>query len=347
MAYTLHDTPAVTARVEADLLAAEEAVVEADPGLRSLVLTGGFARGEGAVLDGRPQNDYDLVAVRGRGRPTVTYRELAARLERRLGLHVDLAPVAAWRLPHVQRSIFWYETVLRGQVLWGEDLLGRIPVRDAAALDRSEGLRLLANRAAGLLLATSSDDAAWRRIQCSKALLAALDAYLLAAGAFAPSQTERWEELQQLRREGRAPPALAGPLDWFDWAYRVKVDPGQAPARDEAAAWRQARLAVLRAVPVALRHAGLASLSSYARRGGLVDRAVWWRRSAGLPSARRLAAHPTGRVRVATLRLLADAPDGRVHPESAWACLHGVVRPQRPGSDPIRLLDRLRQATLQ
>lgn len=344
MAYTLHDTPDVVARVQGDLAKVTAAVRKADPGLRSLVLTGGFARGEGAVLRGAPQNDYDFVAFRGLRRPRAPYAETAERLEGRLGLHVDLAPVSAARIPFLSRSIFWYETALRGRVLWGEDLLGRIPVRSAADLDRAEGLRLLANRAAGLLLATARDDPHLHRIQASKGLLAALDAHLLAAGLFAPSQSERWDRLARLRTAGEAPAAIEEKAAWFDWAFRFKVDPGDAPARDPAQAWQAAREAILAAVPVALRHAGLASLDAYARRDRLVDRAVYWRRSAGIPQARRLAAHPAGRVRVATLRLLEGSPDGRVRPEAAGACLRPVAR---SADDPLPLLDRLRRATLQ
>lgn len=342
--YTVRDTPEVVARIERDLAAVVEATRAADPALRSLVLTGGFARGEGAVLGDAPQNDYDFVAVRGIGRPREAYADVAARLERRLGLHVDLAPVAAWRLPFAARSIFWYETALRGRVLWGEDLLGRIPVRAAADLDPAEGLRLLVNRAAGLLLVTPSPDPHAHRIQAAKGLLAALDAHLLAMGSFAPSQRERWDLLARLREEAAEPRPLQQARPWLDWAFRFKTDPSRAPPRDAGEAWKAARRAILQAVPAALAHAGLPSLEAYARRDGLVDRAVYWRRSASLPEARRLAAHPTGRVRVATLRLLAGTPDGRVDAGRAAEALRPVAR---EAPDPVQLLDRLRRATLQ
>jgi hypothetical protein len=346
--YTVRDTPETVARVGADLAAVQRAVREADPSLRSLVLTGGFARGEGAVLAGQPQNDYDFVAFRGPGRPEVPYAEVAQRLEARLGLHVDLAPVAAWRIPWLARSIFWYETALRGRTLWGEDLLPRIRVRSLADLDPAEGLRLLVNRAAGLLLVTGDRDPHARRIQASKGLLAALDTHLLAAGAFAPSQAERWQALRVLREADAAPPAVEGVRGWMEWAFRFKVDPERAPEVDADDAWAAARQAILDAVPVALRHAGLDGLDAYATREGpvvgLVDRAIWWRRSARLPEARRLAAHPTGRLRVATLRLLEEAADGRVPPERAAAALAPLAR---GAQEPLRLLDGLRRATLQ
>jgi len=347
--YTVRDTPATVARIEADLARVLAVVRAGDPGLRSLVLTGGFARGEGAMRGGAPQNDYDFVVFRGVMPPKVPYATMAARLEKELGLHIDLAPVSAARLRYLGPSIFWYETALRGRVLWGEDLLSRVPIRSPEALDPAEGLRLLVNRAAGLLLVTARDatgdaGAHAHRIQASKGLLAAMDAHLLAAGHFAPSQTERWHALAKLRRSRRAPPAIEADLAWFEWAYRFKVDPETAPARDAGKAWRAARAAILAAVPDALRHAGLPDLQAYGQRDGLLDRAVFWRRSRALPQARRLAPHPTGTVRVGTLRLLEATPDGRVRREDAAACL-GALAPA--GDDPLRLLDDLRRATLQ
>lgn len=337
MSYTVDDSPATVARIEGDLAAVRRAVRDADPHVRSLVLTGGFARGEGAMSRGAPQNDYDFVAIRGPGRPRRSYATVAAGLERQLGLHIDLAPVAAWRLPFVARSIFWYETARRGRVVWGEDLLDRIRVQRAQDLDPREGLRLLANRAAGLLLVTPSTDAHAHRIQAAKGLLAALDAHLLARGLFAPSQTERMRFA--------APVLQHAPLrrlrSWVEWGYRFKVDPDHAEPRDARKAWQAARRAILDSVPTALHHAGLADLDAY-RRDGLADLAVYAMRAGQVPAP--LVLNPTGRVRVGTLRLLEAARDGQVRLGDAKAALGPLAR---RGDDPVRLLDRLRHATLQ
>lgn len=343
-AYTIHDSPAVVARIQGDLALIESAVRESDPALRSLVLTGGFARGEGSVLDGVPQNDYDLVALRGLGRPRVPYARLRTDLEARIGLHVDLAPVGAWRISWVKPSIFWYETALRGRVLWGENLLGRIPVRTAGAIQRTEGLRLLVNRAAGLLLVRDDGDAHALRLQASKAFLAVADAHLLARKDFAPSQKERWERLESLRMEGKAPANVEELAPWLEWAYRFKVDPGAAPQRDAEKAWKTAAKAILATVPVALRHAGLRTLDAYARRDGLLDHLVYFQRSRKVAGARRWVLHPAGRVRVATLRMLEASLDGELRPETSRRWLGDLAR---NGGPPLRLLQALRQATLQ
>ena len=342
MPYTVADTPELAARIRADLDRAVEVVRRGDGRLRSLVLTGGFARGEGAVLGGRPQNDYDLVAVRAAGKPNRPYPAIREQLERELGLHIDLAPIHPMRLRLVPPTIFWYETALRGRVLWGDDLLGRIRVVSPSQIDPAEGLRLLVNRAAGLLLSAHQDGPA-RRLQAAKALLAALDASLLAKGMFPPSQGERWKVFRSLRGTSKAPSCIAPWADWIAWGYRYKVEPGAAEPRDPAEAWNAAARTLLDAVPGALRHAGMTSLEAYGRSDGVVDLLVYLSRRHRVPGA-RAALHPTGRVRVATLRLLAESLDGEVRPDRARALLAPVAQ---AGDEPLQTLDLLRQATLQ
>lgn len=344
MPYTINDEPRVVQRIRSDLDQAVQMVRAADRSLRSLVLTGGFSRGEGAMLDGAPQNDYDLIAIRGGGGPALGYDQLRKDLERKLGLHVDLAPVAAWRLPWVAPTIFWYETALRGHTLWGENLLDRLPLRQADALDRREGLRLLVNRAAGLLLVSGSKDGNALRLQAAKALLASADARLLATGRFAPSQHERWEMILAMRKAGVAPRGLQPTRGWFEWAFRYKVDPGAAAVRDPQEAWQAARAAILESIPVALEHARFRSLEQYGRQGGLLDALRFLHRSSAVPQAVRWASHPTGRVRVATIRLLQAAIRGQVSSEDASRCFAGIAR---GGTDPLPMLEGLRAATLQ
>ncbi len=344
MPYTTHDTPAVVQRIEADLADVVQTVREGDKSLRSLVLTGGFARGEGSVLDGVPQNDYDLVAIRATGRPGTSYATMRAGLERRLGLHIDLAPVPAWRLRWSQPSVFWYETALRGRVLWGANLLDRIPIRTPANLRRTEGLRLLVNRAAGLLLVAASQDANAVRIQAAKAILASFDAHMLAAGHFAPSQVERWNAFQHLVASGTAPRELQAQGPSLEWAFHFKVDPASGRGRDPQQAWQAARSAILGALPAALRHAGLTSMAAYGRTDGLADHVAYSLRAGQVEGARRLILNPTGRVRIATIALLTAAEDGRVRAGDASRCLSGLAR---IGANPLHALERLRGATLQ
>jgi hypothetical protein len=342
--YTINDSPEVVERIETDLATIVDRVREADPHLRSLILTGGFARGEGTVVDGAPQNDYDLVGIRGLGSPQRPYEDVRGELEDEIGLHIDLARVPSWRLRWVPASIFWYETRHRGRCLWGEDLLGRIPIEDREDLAPSEGLRLLVNRAAGLLLVTRANDDHAHRIQAAKGLLAALDAHLFALGAFPPSQTERWDRFRSLRADDAVPAVLDRHTDWLRWALGFKVDPEGVDARDGLEAWRAAARAILDAVPVSLDHAGYDSLEDYETSDGLIDHLHFFRHAGAIPQAPRLMRHPTGRVRTATLRLLEASQDGLVRHEDARECLGSIAEVD---GQPLELLDDLRDATLQ
>ncbi len=340
-AYTAHDTPTIQARIDRDLATIIARVLEADPRLRSLVLTGGFARGEGTVVDGQPQNDYDLVALRGIGPTREPYDAVAAELEQMLGLHIDLAPVPTWRLRWVPRSIFWYETALRAKTLWGADLLDRIPVRDPGSLEPTEGLRLLTNRAAGLLLVRRQDDAHAHRIQAAKALLAALDAHLLAQGVFPPSQTERWQRYRSLETQ---PASLAQAQPFLSWAFTFKTQPASADRPEPLAAWRAAARAVLDAVPSALDHARLETLEAYRRTDGLFDHVHYALQASSIQGASPFTLHPTGSVRVGTLQLLEASSSGEIDHAAAkqWlGCLAEV------NGAPLDTLDALRRATLQ
>lgn len=342
--YTVNDSPPVVARIEKDLLHVLETVQRADPHLRSLVLTGGFARGEGAMLAGIPQNDYDFVAIRSVGRPHRPYPAIRRELEKSIGLHIDLAPVPTWRLPWVSRSIFWYETALRGRVLYGPDLLSKIRIRDAAKIDPKEGLRLLVNRSAGLLLASETTDPYQRKLQAAKALLAALDVRLLATGQFLPSQRERWTLACDLRAQRLLPSDMEARWPWFAWAYNFKVDPETSPPRDARDVWFPASNAILGAVPYALKHAGLTSLEEYGLSGNIVEQVRYFFTSATIPGAQRFAQHPTGSVRVATLRLLESSLNGIVAPHAARMHLGSLAN---IGDRPLSALEALRGATLQ
>ena len=304
--YTCADSEAIQARLDHDLVHVVRAVRATDPHLRSLVLTGAFARGEGAVLNGVPQDDYELVAIRSLGTPRSPYARLRPELERALGLHIDLTTVSAWRLPWAPPSIFWYETALRGRTLWGDPLLGRLGVRDGRRIDPAEGARLLVNRAAGLLRVKDSADPHARRLQAANGLLEVLDSRLLGFGSFPPSRTERWARARQMHREKALPTDLLRLWPWLSWAFAFRLDPGNAPKVDPARAWTAAARAVLRGAPHAARHAGVPSLAPYGRLGGVPMLALLEAslRTTTPPVAARRRPVPLARVDARPLRLL-------------------------------------------
>jgi hypothetical protein len=227
-------------------------------------------------------------------------------------------------------------------VLWGPAAtLQGIRARTPADIDPSEGVRLLANRAAGLLLATQSEDPEFRRIQASKALLASLDAELLARGIFAPSQLERWSQWEDLLSAEQAAAPMDHRIGALTWAIRYKTDPGGAPAWAPESALQEAAISIWEALPTAIRAAGLTAVDDVARADSRIDNAVYLlrHRAQGL----RPGAHASGHLRAATLELMADhwglANLGRSGRQRLQALSGGSVS---SFAEQVAVLDRLR-----
>ncbi len=209
------------ARVAADLERVVEAVrVEAaGDALTAVVLLGGYARGDGAVVsvpDGslRGFNDYDLLLVFARPpRRPERYAELSRRLAAELEIDfVDLGLASNRDLERAAPTLFWYELGESHRVLWPAGGAGlRFPRFPLEALDPLEGPRLLLNRGLAAVWGAlrlwstgapgngppSGDPAVLRftAIAAHKAVLAAGDAALLRARAYRLRQEERLEVL--------------------------------------------------------------------------------------------------------------------------------------------------------
>lgn len=233
-AFTPKDTAPLRERITRDLSNIEARVRSADPHLRALVLTGGFARGEGTARDDAPVNDYDLVAIRdvpGPG-PYARLREAFARLS---SIDVDLMPIWHLRLPFVARKLFWLDARIGARVITG-DPQALAGLRTFDQVDAGEVPRLLGNRAAGLLRALpgagETPDEAERDLQATKAVLAAMDSHLLYRGGYAATMVER------LRRTvGHPDHSLF--QEAVDWKLH---------GRARAPSWEDARDALLAAV---------------------------------------------------------------------------------------------------
>lgn len=292
--FTQHDTPAIRRRIQGDLTTIAKRVEAEDPRFRALVLTGGFSRGEGTVLDDAPVNDYDLVVIRDR--PGVgPYARLHEELSRELGIDVDLLPVWHARLPHVGRKLFWLDVRLGAQVIAGDEqaLAG---LRRFDQVDKGEIPRLLGNRAAGLLLALpgldETPDERQRDLQATKAALAAMDATLLSQGQYAPTMRERLA-LTRAHPDHRVfesavlwklQPTHVLPAHWWETARDTLLS---AVAATRAHAWRDGTEEI---VLHALRSRRLATSPSQAvrrRAWEILRESTWPQASSTWPEERR------------------------------------------------------------
>ena len=119
----------VRPRVERDLATITARVRDAfGKDLVTLLLVGGYARGEGGAVGDGPEaaafNDYDLVAVVREVTPAITAiaASVGASLSERVGVEVDLWPMSRDAIARPPATLFWLDVALGGvKVLCGDE----------------------------------------------------------------------------------------------------------------------------------------------------------------------------------------------------------------------------------
>ncbi len=197
----LNDVSQVTAAVKEEL----------GDTLEALLLGGGYGRGEGGGIKDnhglwKPYNDYDLLAVvRGTSRfqsRRVRQRllHLGTRLEKRLGIEVEISPLRKEELPKLPFTMMWCELFGEHRLLFGEPrLLQGVPVMPPHSLPLIEGVRYLTNRGALLLWALSETlphERTWKFVH--KVWLAIGAAVLIGNHQFEIGYTRRQAALEKL-----------------------------------------------------------------------------------------------------------------------------------------------------
>lgn len=325
MTFTGTGSPEAEARVAEDLAVIVDAVrsTPSPERLEAVLLLGGFARGEGAVVRDaggvlRGFNDYDLLLVfSSRPRDSAPFQNLSHKLAERLAIEfVDLGVAGAADLAAAPPTLFWYELGLAHRVLWaaGEPPpVRRFPQSD---LDPAEGSRLLVNRGMGLLWAalrlrppeggrTAPRDLEFSAIASHKAVLAAGDAALLRENAYALGARER---LGAVRDRARGWPwAPEGFPEAYANAVRFRGAPAFGDEAEIRASWSLAcgiHEAGLRAAETA-RLGSFESWEEHARRVRRKTRRWASPREAARALRRRLRGAPVLEV---DDRCLADLP---------------------------------------
>ena len=225
-AHVAGDCPQMDALVEeAALGVGAEIEALAVPGLKGVVLGGGYGRGEGGVrfaADGRADlsNDLDFYVVAEEGSSGadiaaigLALAPVAGKWSARLGVSVDFSPAKTpWRIRHDQERLMVQE-LLRGffDVAGepGERMFEGVARLEPGKLPWTEAARLLMNRGAGLVLALEPErfgggDFAARNI--AKCVLGAGDARLVARGLY------RWRAVE--RAEALGEPLYGAALEW-------------------------------------------------------------------------------------------------------------------------------------
>ncbi|MCB9883184.1 MAG: hypothetical protein H6834_15455 [Planctomycetes bacterium] len=205
--FTRRPEPEIDQRIERDLAAIRGHVRHEYPDMRSLILVGGFGRGEGSVLvseDGaiRPLNDYDLVLVTRKRASRARIEASRKTLARQLDITwVDIVNYAEGELPKLPFTLFNFDFAKAGTVLAGDPrILEGLPRWDPRFLPITEAEKLLFTRLwcflgashLGQRDATSTEEQRFFLFQqLVKALLAYQDAHLILVGAYHPSYAKR------------------------------------------------------------------------------------------------------------------------------------------------------------
>jgi len=241
--YTARGGPEVEARIH-DILAEVSTLIAgltSKSEIRSVVLIGGYGRGEGGVevVDGveRPHNNLDILLIargyadRGdedmRRRVAEAVRPLAARA----GIGIDVGVVAAGTLLHSPCRLMWYDMRYGHRTILGDQRYvpslrrfeaDRIPPDEARDLLVNRGTLLVINDE---VLARGEPAGEERRVvvrHAVKAIIGYGDALLLSRGAYHWS----YEERQRLMsRQAGLPSDL---LDLYHRAMEFRFRPDYA-----------------------------------------------------------------------------------------------------------------------
>jgi hypothetical protein len=254
------------ARIRTDMeqiVAAVQAHPDA-PAFRSLVLMGGYGRGEGTpyIKDGLelPFNDYDLIVV-GESAGRKTRKEIQGRLhclEKRLSeqlqLPVDLYYHTVNTLGGAECSLMNVEMKLGHRVLWGDFKLSQwMPPFGVDDIPLSEGTRLLLNRGTLLLMlrkqhASMSHLEGEERLEAikylAKAYLAMGDCLLMAHGDYSVSYVEKRDTIRRWHEDPRFTWIVEQYWDAID--FREWGDPLRYQGIDLEERWQECREEFLR-----------------------------------------------------------------------------------------------------
>ena len=254
--YTLTSDPDIALILDRFLPAVAEEIDSLRlPKLHSVVLGGGYGRGEGGVRHtpsgGKLYNDLDFFVFADEAAPHEAQKidrelkNLSGKWEKQLGIAVDFGPAKNLSALKAVSHTLMFQELLRGWLpVWGQaDLDQWIEPLDAAKIPYSEAVRLLLNRGMGLLLAgnylkENRDDADFIVRNMNKAYLGGGDALLIAAGKYCWRGPDRVSAFQEYIRTAN----LSGEYAvLYEKAFHWKQEPEVVMPADPAGAWQKCR----------------------------------------------------------------------------------------------------------
>ena len=210
-------------------------IVAAIPDVVSIILMGGFGRGEGAVMKSgnkyMPVNDFDMYIVTKKLLQDKFLEDLATNISRKFGwggkahaeafetakydfkkfLHIDIRCLEESKLKYLPPTVRYFEMKHASKVLYGRNVLEDFPDIKENEMPLSEGLRLIMNRYMLMLIsfkkgfiknkkAISDAEKKIMFYYIGKAYFTACENLLILAGRFKPTYYERAYELKKIYR---------------------------------------------------------------------------------------------------------------------------------------------------
>ncbi len=227
--YTIIDDPAADIIIDSELSIIVNNLKDLlGPWIESILLIGGFGRGEGGVQlkNGNyiPANDYDiLVVIRSWKRIPSNLKNGFLQLENKLNKQVsvkqiDLVPFESWKLSIPMSTIVRYELKYGYKVLYGT-LRNKIRCFPARFIPLSEGTRYFRTRGGGLLIArllldnvgaySSKDRLELATLEINKAKIVLGDSYLIQHHEYNYSYLRRIGKFMELKNGWNIPDEVA------------------------------------------------------------------------------------------------------------------------------------------
>lgn len=212
--------------------------------LKSIILLGGFGRGEGSVLieSGRviPLNDYDILLVTDNLIPPYKLTTILSKeLQKKLGIHLDIQIKKYSSIPLLPPLIMNYEIKYGSKVIWGEDVLKKIPNYKPTEIPLWDGVSLLFNRMNSLIYGwpLANDNKRFVIGQSIKGLHACCESLLLLSGDYHYSYEERNKRFKEIfpKKYPALYEKIPELLDYVDKAiiFKLKPDYSAFPKPDE------------------------------------------------------------------------------------------------------------------
>ncbi len=226
------------------------------PKLASVVLGGGYGRGEGGDFiapDGSHKlyNDLDFfvftIDASKREKQLIASKlnSVSQKWTSALGIDVDFSYPKNISEMYKMKKTLMYQELRRGNiVVYGNDVVyTHVPKLSVASLPYMEGMRLLMNRGMGLLFAgehlhnhSSDYDFILRNI--NKAILGAMDAILIVCGMYKWKLNERIIEANHLVNDIDLPKRY---VDLYKQACEFKLRPNRIMPEEPLVRWNEIR----------------------------------------------------------------------------------------------------------